>query len=273
MLADSECDRLATELLHARDNGIVATLDLQNEAGLDLDSGYRIGRMLHDRLVARKFRAIGRKIGFTNPGMWAEFNVSQPIWAHMYEQTVQLADGGKARLDLDGMVAPRIEAEVVLKLRRTLPAGDPSVHEVAACLEWAAVGFEIVDSHYPNWRITAIDAVADFGVHAALVVGTPWQLQACDPVEVLAIVQSLKVSLSCDGKVISEGEGRNALGSPLHALAFLHRVLASQSWPPPLAAGEIITTGSLASVPYVHKGELWRAEITGAPLAALELSI
>ena len=94
--------------------------------------------------------------------------MTEPVWAQMYAQTVHFSHGGQSRLTLDGMVAPRLEPEVVLKLRCPLPNGEPSSEELARCVEWAAVGFEIVDAHFADWRFKADEeAVADFGLHAA----------------------------------------------------------------------------------------------------------
>ncbi len=123
--------------------------------------------------MSRGFKPAGRKIGFTNRAMWEQFKVSAPIWAPIYEQTVHFSHEGNLRLSLAGMVAPRLEPEVVLKLSAPVPPGESSVDALADCIEWVAIGFEIVDSHFADWRFTAAEAVADFGVHAALVVGTP----------------------------------------------------------------------------------------------------
>ncbi len=171
---------LVTDVLQAYDSASITQLPSQREVGFDLEGGYRIGRVFHERLSGRGFQAVGRKMGFTNPATWQEFNLNTPVWAPIYAQTVHFAEQGRFRLALNGMVAPRIEPEIVLKLRRRLPGIEPSAEEVVPCLEWAALGFEIVDSHYPNWRFTAADAVADFGVHAALIVGTPWLLETHD---------------------------------------------------------------------------------------------
>jgi 2-oxo-3-hexenedioate decarboxylase len=242
-------------------------------ASLDLDRAYQVGRVLHERLVERGFRSVGRKIGFTNPAMWEQFQVSQPIWAHVYAQTVHFAQGGHLLLTLDGMVAPRLEPEVVLKLRQPVPSGESSAEELARCLEWVAVGFEIVDSHYPDWRFTAAEAVADFGVHAALVVGTPWRVGAENPQHIATSLQTLKVTLRGGKDFVAEGEGRNTLGSPLLALGFLAQVLADQPWAPPLVPGEVITTGTLTALPCLRRGESYRVEVAGAPLAPLQLDL
>jgi 2-keto-4-pentenoate hydratase len=188
--------------------------------------------------VARGFRLIGRKIGFTNRAMWEQFQVSEPIWAPMYAQTVHIAEEGHLRLSLTGMFAPRLEPEIVLKLRCPPQSRDQSAEELARCIEWVAIGFEIVDSHYTDWRFTAAEAVADFGVHAALVVGTPWRVDAEVSHPIATVLETLKVTLRGRTNFAAEGEGRNALGSPLLALGFLARVLATQPWAPPLAVAE-----------------------------------
>jgi 2-keto-4-pentenoate hydratase len=107
---------LVTDLLDARDAVRLASNPSRFGLDLTLERAYTIGRRLHERLEARGFKPIGRKIGFTNRAMWEEFNVSEPFWAHMYDQTVHFADGGHTRLSLAGMVAPRLEPEIVVKL-------------------------------------------------------------------------------------------------------------------------------------------------------------
>ena len=273
MANDGRDERCIADLLHARDNAIVTQSPSQRRAGFDLEAGYQIGHALHQRLLDRGFRTVGRKIGFTNTATWRAFNLQSPIWGHVYEQTLHVAVGGRISLSLDGMVAPRIEPEIVLKLIRPLPVGDPSIDEIASCLEWAALGFEIVDSHYANWHFTPADAVADFGVHAALIVGSPWRFDSKDAQRVAASLQDLTIALHRDREIVARGAGRNTLGSPLIALSHLATVLANQPWAPSLIRGEVITTGTLCAPQQLQRGELWRVEAIGAPLEPLELTI
>lgn len=273
MIVDSALSQVAADLLRARDTVSLTALPSRSQARFDLDKGYQVGRALHEGLVGRGYAPVGRKIGFTNRATWEEFHLDTPIWAHMYAETVKFANGAGLRLSLGGMVAPRIETEVVLKLRRPIQAADPSVEDLADCVEWAAIGFEFVDCHGPDWRFTAADAVADFGLHATLVVGTPWILDSEDPRRVARQMQELKVTLSRGAAIVAQGEGRNALGSPLLALGHLARVVRSQSWASPLSNGELITTGTLTPLPPVSAREHWSARVTGAPLAPLEVDL
>lgn len=273
MIVDSALSGVAANLLRARDTASLTTLPSRSQAGFDLDKGYQVGRALHEGLLERGHQPVGRKIGFTNRATWKEFQLETPIWAHVYAQTVHFAERTRFRLSLRHMAAPRIEPEVVLKLRRPIHEDDPSVEELADCVEWAAIGFEIVDCHAPDWRFTAADAVADFGLHAALVVGTPWVLDAEDPAQVAARMRELQVTLSRGTEAVARGEGQNALGSPLLALGHLSRVVRKQAWAPPLQNGEVITTGTLTPLPHVSPGERWSVRVEGAPLAPLELEL
>ena len=50
---------------------------------------------------------------------------------------------------------------------------DADAQAALACVEWIAPGFEIVQSHFPDWKFAAADCTAAFGLHGALVVGAP----------------------------------------------------------------------------------------------------
>jgi len=266
-------ERLAGDLLRARDTSGLIAPPSSSVVGFDLNQGYQVARILHERLVKRGFSAVGRKIGFTNPATWKEFNLNTPIWAHMYAQTVHFAEQGRIQLKLSGIAAPRIEPEVVLKLSSSVAGGEQPPEAWAECLEWVAIGFEIVDCHFPEWQFTAADAVADFGVHAALVVGTPFKVESADEKMLAAMLRELRVTLTLGSEMVAEGEGRNALGSPILAMGHLARVISAQSWASPLGVGEIITTGTLTALPYVHQGECWKVEVAGAPLGSLILDL
>jgi 2-oxo-3-hexenedioate decarboxylase len=266
-------ERMVAELLQARDAGrFVADLSLFG-TNLTLPQAYQVAHELHGVLVSRGFKPAGRKIGFTNRALWEQFQVNAPIWGHVYEQTIHLAQAGQQRLSLAGMIAPRMEPEVVLKLSAAVPAGESSLDVLTNRIEWAAIGFEIVDSHFDNWRFTAAEAVADFGVHAGLVVGTPWHITPNDRPRLAETLESLKVTLSGGKDFLATGEGRNTLGGPLQALAHFNRVLSTQPWAAPLTTGDVITTGTLTTLPSLQSGESYTVQVAGAPLPSLRLEL
>ena len=262
---------MANELLLSRDQSRICQTSKNAAVDITLDKAYEVGHFLHESLIGRGFKPAGRKIGFTNSSTWEEYKVDMPIWASTYEQTNHFAYQGKFILNIGKLVAPRIEPEIMFKLSREFPRDDHSSEKIVSCLEWAAIGFEIVDCHYPEWRCSASGAVADFGLHAGLVIGEPWLLKNLDPGMVADQLRDLQVNLCLNGQTIDQGVGKNALGSPLLALGWLDKLLKSQSWATKIRAGEIITTGTLTKVPFVHGGERWNVTVSGAPLGELEL--
>jgi 2-keto-4-pentenoate hydratase len=66
--------------------------------------------------------------------------------------------------------------------------------------------------------------------------------------------------------VVDHGRAANVLDGPLFALRHLVQLLASDSVNPPLAAGEIVTTGTLTRAFPVAAGEVWTTRLTGIPL-------
>jgi 2-keto-4-pentenoate hydratase len=124
-------------------------------------------------------QSVGRKIGFTNRTIWPRYGVFQPMWAHVWSHTVHFADAGQAILPLRGLVQPRIEPEIVFKLAGPLPLTDDPVVLLRA-VDWMAPSFEIVQSHFPDWKFKAADCTAAFGLHGALVIGTPVPVTAAN---------------------------------------------------------------------------------------------
>ena len=84
--------------------------------------------------------------------------------------------------------------------------------QIAAAVGWAALGYEIVDCHYPGWALTPPDMVADFGCHAALIIGT----RRRTTVEQVLALSGLTITLRCDdedvatGNPLPGGDGKSA---------------------------------------------------------------
>jgi len=143
---------------------------------------------------------------------------------------------------------------------------------VLSAVEWMAPSFEVVQSHFPDWRFKAADCTADCGLHGCLAVGPPVPVTPHDVEELAGLLARFTLTLRKGGEVVERGGGANVLGSPALALAHLVRLLASQPQFPPLAAGEIITTGTLTDAWPVTAGETWSSDYGGLGLAGLTVS-
>jgi 2-keto-4-pentenoate hydratase len=127
-----------------------------------------------------------------------------------------------------------------------------------------------VQSIYPGWKFSAADTIAANGVHGALLIGPrhPYPPHAAEWQRTLS---SFVIDLNCDGRLIDRGQARNVLGGPLSALRHLVELLANDPVNPPLAAGEIISTGTLTKAMPVVAGEAWTAVPTGVALDPIQL--
>jgi 2-oxo-3-hexenedioate decarboxylase len=262
-------DRLAAELLHAYDHAQLVAQPSQRGPFTNAD-GYAVGARLTALRRARGERTIGRKIGFTNTTLWEAYGVDRPMWAHVYAGTVLDAPGQAAEISLARAIAPRIEPEVVFGLREAIPA---DVTDPAALLDhiaWLAPGFEIVDCHYAGWRFSSADCTADFGLHARLVVGQRLPVEGI--AQLAEQLAHFTIVLRRDGEALASGGGANVLGSPLHALGFLVETLTALG-AEPLAAGEIVTTGTLTPALDIAPGQTWQSVFSGLPLPGLTLRL
>jgi 2-oxo-3-hexenedioate decarboxylase len=265
--------QIAKQLIIAKEHVQIVAQPSKKFEGFDLQDGYHVGVELQKYREEQGFKPIGRKIGFTNRDTWKEFNLNTPIWAPVYDKTVIYADRNSLTLPLREMVAPRIEPEIVFKLRKSVIGNDyaDSIDKLLGLIEWVAIGFEIVDCHFPNWEFSAADAIADFGVHAMLVIGAQRELAGKNYDFRKDQLCTFEAVLRKDQNVVAVGRGENALGSPLIALNYLVKVLSQQDWAEPIQAGEVVTTGTLTPLPYIYPRENWCVEPIGIDLEALEL--
>jgi 2-keto-4-pentenoate hydratase len=257
-------------LIAAYDTATMLPPITSTEPGFSVPEAYAVLGEIERRRRVQGWEPVGRKIGFTNWTIWARYGVSEPIWAHMWAHTVHHARGGSASLALRTFVQPRIEPEVVVKLKAPIPLTDDAASIVSA-IEWIAPGFEIVQSHFPDWKFSGADCAAAFGLHGALVIGSPVAITDANRAAITAALPTFALTLSRNGVVTGCGVGSNVLGSPLAALAHLARVLADQPDVATLRAGEIITTGTITDAWPVLPGEVWSSDYGTLGLDGLEL--
>src|SRR5258708_2428982 len=81
-------EAIAAECLAGLEGGPALAPFAARLPGFDLDQAYRVTAALRRLRQARGDRVVGRKIGFTNRTIWAEYGVYAPIWGDMWDTTV-----------------------------------------------------------------------------------------------------------------------------------------------------------------------------------------
>ena len=274
-LAERDIERLARVILAAADGATSMAPITDGAADFGLSDAYRVAAAVTRLRIARGERPVGWKIGFTNRTIWDEYGVHAPIWGPMYDTTFIYVDpaAGAAECRLDGLVEPRIEPEIAFRIAAP-PHPDMDDAELMSCVDAVAHGVEIVQSIFPGWRFEAADTVAAFALHGCYRCGPLVAMAPGDRARWLAMLAEFEVALFRDGSKVDRGVARNVLGGgPLEALRHLVRGLAEHPPGARLRFGDMVTTGTVTRAFPVAAGERWRTELTGLPLAGLELAL
>lgn len=259
---------IADEVLAALDGGRQISPFSECEAGLSLATAYRAATHLRGLRMARGETQVGRKIGFTNRSIWAQYRVDRPIWGDVYDTTLLRLTGQGDVCRLAGLCEPRIEPEIVFGLSAAPNAGMDEA-ALLACIGQVGHCFEIVQSIFPDWRFSAADTVAAGGLHGVLLLGETFDIARLPDAQ--RALASFEIVLSCDGREIDRGSGANVLGSPLSALRHLVEELAERG-SDPLRAGEMVTTGTLTAAFPVAPGQTWSTAVSGIGLPGLTVT-
>jgi len=263
-------DALARQLLDAAAQHRPVAPFSRTVPGFDLTRAYAVSEALHREHLVRGERPIGRKIGFTNRTIWDEYGVYEPIWGFVYDTTVHFTATPQASLGVGHLAEPRIEPEIVLHFREA-PTVTRDEAAILASIDWIAHGFEIVQSPFPDWKFQVADTVAVNGLHGALVVGPP--VPVAGIADCVRKLRDFTITLSCSGEMRAEGGGANVLDTPLLAMAHLLEILRGLRQFPSVAAGEIVTTGTLTAALPVQAGQTWSTALAGIELPGLSLTV
>jgi len=236
----------------ARDRHVITQLSIEHPE-LDLATAYRVQREL--RSTAGPLA--GWKLGVTSRAKQAQVGLTDPIYGFL--AAAAAVDLGQ-RLDTSQLIHPRCEPEIVFTLARDLDGPHVTAANVIAASSSVAVGIEVLDSRYADYRFTMTDVVADNTSAARYVVGTPVSPQDID-------LRLTGVVLEKNGTVVATASGAAALGHPAAAVAWLARQLSAAG--EALRAGEIVLSGGLTVAVPVGPGDVVAASIDR--LGSLEL--
>ena len=261
---------LAQELFAARASGqIVDVPPSARDGAFDLAAAYEVESALVRLRHADGHSPIGRKVGYANKAVWRALKLETLVSAHMYDDTVRHTAANDASLAVANLRSPKIEPEIVFKIKAPLPTGMLEVADVLDAVEWLALGFEIIDCPFPDWKFQPADFVASFGLHAALFVGEPMAIVPDRRSAIAEALAGFTVSLSKNDQPVAQGSGRNVLRNPVLCLGVLGANLSRSA--DPLRAGELVSSGTLTESQPIAAGEKWTATLEGLPLPRLTL--
>lgn len=262
---------LANEIAAAFKSKRLVPPPSSREGGLDLATAYAVERELMHLRQAEGHRAVGVKVGFANKAMWRVLKLDTLVWAHMYDDTMRHAPTNHAEVSITRMIAPKIEPEIVFRLKAPLD-GAVDAGPVLHCVESIALGFEIIDCPYPDWKFTPIDFIAAYGLHAAEIVGAPLLVHADMITPLIDQLAGFTVTLQKNGETVATGSGKNSLKNPALCLGELGEAIGEHTRGP-LAPGEYVSSGTLTEAQFIAPGDTFTATVEGIDLPPLTVRV
>lgn len=237
---------LSAELYMALRRREVLTPLVQRHSDLDIEQAYAVSLGFLQRRLADGERVVGKKIGVTSKAVQDMLGVHQPDFGFL---TDWMQVHGDIDIHAKALIAPRAEAEIAFILRDSLRGPGITAADVLAATASIAPCFEIVDSRIRDWKISIVDTIADNASCGVFVLGE----ERLDPAPLS--LPDLHVTVSKNGKPISEGFGSAVQGDPAEAVAWLANTLGG--FGVCLDAGDIILSGSLVPLAPAVAGDVF----------------
>lgn len=194
--------------------------------------------------LARRWGAIppaGFKIGATAKRMQAYLGLPGPAAGFMQAENLHHAP---ATLAWTGVRNPGVECEIAVRLGRDLPPGPCDEAKAAAAVQDIGAAIEVVENRYgppPAGDLKAVGTptlVADQVYHAAAVLAAP-------PADWRGLdLGAIRGRFLIDGEEKAAGHGRDLLGHPMTALAWIAASAEVAAFGG-LRAGQVVMLGSV----------------------------
>lgn len=243
----------AAQLLHTAASSGHSIAPLRDRLAVaDQATAYAIQEANTQRGLAAGRWLVGRKIGLTSLAVQAQLGVNQPDFGMLF---ADMAVGDGEPVALGRLIQPKVEAEVALVIGRDLTHDRHTYADLIRATEYALPAIEIVDSRIENWNIRFVDTVADNASSGLFVLGgRPVKLADLD-------LTACAMEMKRGETVVSTGNGRACLGSPLNAAVWLADMMVRCGRP--LQAGDIVLTGALGPMVAVQSGDRFDVRIDG----------
>ncbi|MSQ49748.1 MAG: hypothetical protein EXR30_05095 [Betaproteobacteria bacterium] len=231
----------------------------------DVSEAYAIQSELVGMRASSLGQVTGYKIALTTPAMRALVGMDDSIAGAMLDKTIRR---GQARVGVADYVRLLVEFEIAFELAEDLPAIGAPYDRARVAQAVAAVmpALELADDRKADYSTLAANSlmlIADNAWNEGAVLGAPLRnWQGLD----LAALHGIA---TINGKKVGEGYGRDVMGHPLDALAWIANHLAARGLG--LWRGDVVITGSLVTSKFPNSGDLVRFE--AGELGAVELRV
>jgi 2-keto-4-pentenoate hydratase len=227
----------------------------------DSNGAYEIQELNVRHELGKGRRLSGRKIGLTSPAVRKQFGVFEPDYGALFADTEH---GPNEEVSAGKLIQPRCEVEVALVLDRDLDHPGATFADIVRATAYVLPAIEIVDSRIAKWDIKLVDTIADNASFGRYVLGsTARHLDGLD-------LAGCRMRMTKNGEECSKGQGKDCMGHPLNAAAWLARTMYAKG--SPLRAGDVVMTGALGPMVSALANDEFAAEVEGLGAVSVRFS-
>jgi 2-oxopent-4-enoate/cis-2-oxohex-4-enoate hydratase len=222
----------------------------QRHADMSIDDAYGVNLRLRNLRLQRGDKLVGKKIGVTSHAVQSMLGVNQPDFGFLFDTMVY-----QREMPISSqLIQPRAEGELAFILKEDLSGPGVTDADVLAATQSIVPCFEVVDSRIADWKVKIQDTIADNASCGLYILGDHASPEGVD-------FPNLQMRVFKNGELLSQGEGRAALDSPVKCVTWLANTLGAYGIT--LNAGDVILSGSWVPLEPVQAGDKMRLEITG----------
>ena len=228
-----------------------------------IEEAYDMQEAFQSLLAPERGAIVGYKIALTTPVMQRMVGFDAPCAGAVFESGVNHSPAAVSHADYVRLGA---ECEVAVRLQSGLPSSQAPYDRagVAAAVGALMPAFELVDDRGADYsNLYFLGVAADNAWNAGVVLGeerADWKT---------IDLEGSRGAMTINAGPAGEGYGRDVLGHPLDALAWLANTLAGRGRE--LRAGMLVMTGSIVSTKFLNPGD--EAAFTFEGLGDIRLSV
>lgn len=188
------------------------------------------------------------KAGLTSKAKMQQMGVHVPSFGILMASMARPENGD---IPVEGLVHPRIEAEIGFVLKHELAGPDCSIDQVVEATDYVIAAVEVIDSRYERFKLDLISAIADNSSACRYVTGG----RALKPEGVN--LRTIGVVIEKNGEIMALGASAAVLNHPATAIVMLVQHLAEQG--KTLPAASFVMTGGITEAIPASKGDCFVA--------------
>lgn len=252
MLEAATIDSIAATVDQAQSSATTITKFTDAYPGMSIDDGYAVQDELLRRWEGRGRRLAGLKAGLTSKAKMEQMGVDVPSFGMLMQDTC-FPEG--SRLPMDGLIHPRVEAEIAFVTKQELAGSEVSVADVLAATDFVQPALEIIDSRFEKFQFDLVSVIADNGSSARFVLGgRPLRPEALD-------LATIGIVMEKNGEAVAMTSSAAVLGHPARAVQMLVAWLHGRGRS--LPAGSIVLSGAATEAVAVAAGDAITARFQG----------